>query len=174
MLDARQNGSDAKLCFGFIVDPETVAQAHQAGVGEQIQVALGGKYDDLHGETLALDAYIKSLHDGRLTMLAMGKGSPLHLGPMARLVVEGIDIIVASRRSQTFDIGPFLAMGIDVNDYKIVALKSSSHFRAGFQELAAAIVTADPPGLTTHHVEVFPRHHGPGPLWPVDETAAYQ
>jgi len=29
----------------------------------------------------------------------------------------------------------------------VVALKSSHHFRAGFQDLATAIITADPPGL---------------------------
>ncbi|MCH8141040.1 MAG: hypothetical protein IH908_05525 [Proteobacteria bacterium] len=49
-----------------------------------------------------------------------------------------------------------------------MALKSSAHFRAGFQDLAGAIVTADPPGLTTLKIEVFPRERAPGPLWPVD------
>ena len=111
---------------------------------------------------------MKSLHDGRIRMRAMFKGAPLNLGPMARLVVDGMDVIVASRRSQTFDIEPFLAVGIDVMNYDFVALKSSAHFRAGFQDLAGAIVTADPPGLTTLQIEVFPRERAPGPLWPVD------
>ena len=57
--------------------------------------------------------------------------------------------------------------------YKIVALKSSNHFRAGFQGLAAGIVTADPPGLTTHHIEIFAREHGSAPLWPLDANATY-
>jgi microcystin degradation protein MlrC len=92
---------------------------------------------------------------------------------MARLVIDGIDVIVASRRSQTFDPEPFLAVGIDVNRYRIVALKSSNHFRAGFKDVAGAIVTADPPGLTTHHVEVFPRQRTSTALWPVHAEAAY-
>ena len=106
-------------------------------------------------------------------MQAMGKGSPLSLGKMARLVIDGIDVIVASRRSQTFDPEPFLAVGIDVNRYRIVALKSSNHFRAGFKDVAGAIVTADPPGLTTHHVEVFPRQRAAVPLWPLHSEAVY-
>ena len=122
----------------------------------------GGKYDELHGAPIETRAYVKSLSDGRLVMQAMGKGSPLSLGKMARLVIDGIDVIVASRRSQTFDPEPFLAVGIDVNRYRIVALKSSNHFRAGFKDVAGAIVTADPPGLTTHHVEVFPRQRASG------------
>lgn len=169
-----QNLSDA--CFGFIVDPEVAAEAHAAGVGSTITVQLGGKTDDLHGEPLALTVYVKSLHDGRITLQSMFRGAPLNLGPMARLqpADAGVEIIVASRRSQTFDPEPFLALGMDVNRYRFVALKSSNHFRAGFQSLASAIITADPPGLTTHHIEVFPRQRTSQPLWPLDERAAFR
>jgi len=174
-----------KACFAFIVDPEVADQAHQAGVGATVNITLGGKYDDLHGDPLSLSVYVKALHDGRLTMQAMGKGTPIHFGKLARLVVAlsadrvgdnrygGIDVVVGSRRSQTFDPGPFEAVGIDVETYDIVALKSSNHFRAGFGDLAAKIITADPPGLTTHHVEVFPRETKIYPLWPIDSDASY-
>ena len=101
---------------------------------------LGGRYDDLHGAPLPVRGYVKALHDGRIRMQAMFKGAPLHLGPMVRLQVDGLDIIVASRRSQTFDPEPFLALGMDVRRYRVVALKSSNHFRAGFQDIAGAII----------------------------------
>ena len=160
-------------CFGFIVDAESAAAAHRAGVGATIEISLGGHHDDLHGEPLPLTAYVKALHDGRLTMEAMFRGAPLNLGPMARLVVDDFDILVASRRSQTFDRQPFLALGIDPAGRDFVALKSSNHFRAGFTELAGTIITADPPGLTTHHIEIFARSRNTVPLWPVDEDASF-
>jgi len=169
MLDAKLS----EACFGFIVDPDVAAQAHATGVGKTIEVSLGGKYDDLHGAPIVTRAYVKALSDGRLVMQALSKGAHVHLGPTARLVIGGIDVVVASNRWQTFDTEPFLAVGIDVRRYAIVALKSSNHFRAGFKDIAAAIVTADPPGLTTHHVEIFPRRHAPEPLWPIDARATY-
>lgn len=138
-----------------------------------IDVRLGGKTDDLHGDPLELSVYVKALHDGRITMQAMAKGAPLNLGPMARLVVDDFEILVASRRSQTFDPEPFLALGIDVRRLDTIALKSSNHFRAGFQDIAGTIVTADPPGLTTHHIEIFPRQLAPGAMWPIDDNASY-
>ena len=164
-------GSDA--CFSFLIDPEVAAAAHRAGVGSHLTVALGGKTDDLHGEPLHLDCYVKALHDGRLVMQHMFKGAPLNVGPMARLVVDEMDIVVASRRSQTFDQEPFLAVGIDVMKYKYVALKSSNHFRAGFQHVAGTIITADTPGLTTHDISVFPRQQTSRALWPIDPKAKY-
>jgi len=160
-------------CFGFIVDPQTASQAHAAGVGATIDIELGARYDDLHGTPIVTRAYVKALHDGRLIMQAMFKGAPINLGPMTRLVIDGMDVIVASKRSQTFDPEPFLAVGVDVMRCKYVALKSSNHFRAGFQDIAAEIITADPPGSTTHHIEVFPRQKCTRALWPLDEHAAF-
>ena len=173
LLRAMLAAGVTNAAFGFIVDPEVAQQAHRAGVGATLQVELGGKTDNLHGAPLQLTAYVKALHDGRLTMLAMARGAPLNLGPLARLVVDGIDIIVGSRRSQTFDVGPFLAVGIDVSALDIVALKSSNHFRAGFNAIAGAIVTADPPGLSTHDVTVFDHGQASRPLWPIDPAARY-
>ena len=89
---------------------------------------------------------------------------------MARIEVDGVDVIVAS---QNFDTEPFLALGIDVIRYKFVALKSSHHFRAGFKDVAAAIVTADTPGLCTHKIDIFARKRTQRPLWPVDAAADY-
>ena len=101
------------------------------------------------------------------------RGAQIKLGPMARLVIDDLDVVVSSRRNQTFDQEPFLALGIDVMKYKYVGLKSSNHFRAGFQHIAAGIVTADTPGLTTHRIEVFPRQHTQRRLWPIDSEAKY-
>jgi microcystin degradation protein MlrC len=167
MLDARLDNA----CFGFIADPETAEAAHRAGVGAEIDVALGGKSDELHGEPLRVRAQVRALTDGRFALTHMLAGVRMNLGRSARLVIQGVDVIVTSASQQTFDPEVFLLHGIDVRRYRIVALKSSNHFRAGFQDLAKEIVTADPPGLTTHHIEVFPRKRSPRPLWPLDAEA---
>ena len=69
-------------------------------------------------------------------------------GRMVRLVVDEMDIVVASNRSQSFDREPFLALGIHVLKYKYVALKSSNHFRAGFSNWprSSPPASADCPG----------------------------
>ncbi len=170
MLDA---GLGARAVFGFVVDPQTVADAIAAGVGASLDVTLGGRTDDLHGAPLAARADVRAISDGRLVMTHMFRGTPLNLGPMVRLTIEGMDVIVASRRSQTFDLEPFLAVGVDVARYDVVALKSSNHFRACFKDVAGAIVTADTPGLCTLQVEVFERQRTARRLWPLHEDAVF-
>ncbi len=170
MLDANLG---AAACFGFIVDPQVAAAAQAAGVGAEIRVSLGGKTDTLHGTPLEVTAYVKALSDGKLILQHMGKGSRLHLGPLCRLVINNMDVVVGSRRSQTLDKEPFLAVGIEVERYRYVALKSSNHFRAAFQTLASTIITADPPGLSTHQLQVFPRQHTDLALWPINPSASF-
>lgn len=46
-----------------------------------------------------------------------------------RLQVGHVDIIVSSQRNQTFDEQVFLLHGINIYQYKIVAIKSSVHFK---------------------------------------------
>jgi microcystin degradation protein MlrC len=68
---------------------------------------------------------------------------------MAWLVIGNLDVLVSSIRGQTFDAEVFFLHGIDVRRYRLVALKSTQHFRAGFMPLAGAIMRTDPPGATT-------------------------
>jgi microcystin degradation protein MlrC len=56
---------------------------------------------------------------------------------------------------------------------KLIALKSSQHFRSGFESLADAIITTDAPGITTAKIDTFPRSRCPRPMFPLDSDARY-
>ena len=171
MLEARA----ASACFGFIYDPQTAAEAHAAGVGATIPVRLGGKTDRMHGDPIRADAYVADLTDGRfIRQSPMGRGRQVDLGRMARLRIRTVDVLVSSVREQTLDAEVFLHHGIDVTRYKIVALKSSQHFRAGFEPIAAHVVTADSPGLTTLDLTTFPYRRVERPVWPLDADTVYR
>ena len=173
LLRALVAADPAEACFGFIADPEVARAAHAAGIGAKLEVALGGKRDRRHGEPLRARAEVTALSDGRFKPRAMLAGVELNLGPMARLRIGRVDVLVSSRSQQVFDEEVFRVHGIDVRRAKLVALKSAQHFRAGFERLAAAIVTADGPGLTSLRLEAFPRARTRRPIWPLDPEAEY-
>ena len=143
-------------------------------MGATIDVKVGGKHDDLHGTPVALTATVKCITDGRFTLRAMLRGYRLDLGPTCRLTAGGLDLVVTSKPWQTIDTEVFLLHGIDVTRYNVVGLKSSNHFRAGFRDLAAEIITADSPGLTTDRVDVFDHSRARRPLWPTDPSAFWE
>lgn len=174
LLRAMLDAGVERACFGFICDAEAVEVAHAAGVGATIHVELGGKSDRRARDPLPVRAYVKGLTDGRFRLSSYAPGLQVDLGRTARMQVDGIDVIVVSRVQQTFDPEVFLLHGVDVSRCHIVALKSSHHFRAGFRQLAARIITADSAsGLTTQRIEQLVRRHGSPPAWPMDRAARY-
>lgn len=174
LLGAMLDAGATPACFGFICDVESAAAAHDAGVGATIDLELGGKSDRRTRAPLKVRAYVKGLTDGRFRLSSYAPGLHVDLGRTARLQIDGIDVIVTSRVQQTFDAEVFLLHGVDVTRSRIVGLKSSHHFRAGFRQVASAIITADSgTGLTTQQVERLGRRPGAVPVWPTDVAARY-
>ncbi|MDQ7842053.1 MAG: M81 family metallopeptidase [bacterium] len=174
LLRAMLEACVAESAFGMLYDPEVAEAAHQAGVGATLRVRLGGRHDRLHGDPLDLEAYVKSLADGKYMLTALARGVQADYGKTARLTCGGLDVIVASRRGQVLDPGPFLLHGIDVRNCRIVGLKSSAHFRAGYEELAARIITTDPPGLCSSNLAHFAFQNVRRPIYPLEQDAVYR
>ena len=167
-----------------MLDPEAAKAAHEAGAGATLELALGGHLDpDVSGAPIECVARVVNVSDGEFKLTGpLGTGETQRLGPAALLQIGGVDVIVVSERSQTFDEGIFRLHGLDVRDYQVVGVKSSTHFRAGFapivEECGGVILTADEPGLSTNRLEVFEAQRtvasGLGPMWPVDGAAVYE
>ena len=155
LLRALVESDVTKCCFASIVDPETVAKAVAAGVGNTVDVAIGGKIDGLHGAPVEVKgAYVRSISDGKIFLRSrMMHGYPTFFGTTVRLTIDGrVDVIVCEVPNQIMDDSIYELMGIDVRKYDYIALKSSVHFRdyfAGVTDIAKSIVTVDGPGICT-------------------------
>jgi microcystin degradation protein MlrC len=68
------------------------------------------------------------------------------LGPTACLRIEGVRIAVSSIKMQVFDRNLFRVAGIEPERMKVLVNKSSVHFRADFEPIAARILVAKAPG----------------------------
>ncbi|MEA3116917.1 MAG: hypothetical protein QOI13_187 [Paraburkholderia sp.] len=174
LLDARP--APGTCCFGIVNDASVVDQAHRAGVGATIHVSLGGKLGRFQGTPIEAAAYVKSLTDGRFVNRtgAMFEGVKFDLGRMCRLVIDGVDVIVASRAEQVYDIEPFAMHGVDAPQRRIIALKGANHFRAGYREVAAKIISVDSVGLSTADIASFPRTRLDGAFWPLSDAVSFE
>jgi microcystin degradation protein MlrC len=159
---------------GVLFDPETAAQAHQAGVGQTIQVRLGGKTDDRHGPPVTGDAYVRSLCDGSFVHRGpMFHGVLDHLGPTATLVIGGVEVVVASQRRQCLDVEMLRIAGIEPTHRRLLVLKSAVHFRADFGPLAAHIFDADTPGIHRPDFAMINYQRLRQPVYPLQAEAEW-
>ena len=152
----RQGAKGAFVCL--INDAESAAACHAAGEGAAVSLSLGGKSD---GMPFACRATVVKLTDGVFTLTGpMGAGNPANLGPSALLDIDGVRVMVTTRKIQALDQAIIRHMGVEPSECPIIALKSSVHFRADFGPLAGRIivtiapgpVVADPATLNFRHV----------------------
>jgi microcystin degradation protein MlrC len=65
---------------------------------------------------------------------------------MALLTIDGVSVVVSSKRMQAYDQAPFRHLGIEPKDQQILVLKSTAHFRADFQPIAEEVLVVLAPG----------------------------
>ena len=162
--------------FDFILDPVIAKAAHEAGVGGRVSGMLGGHVDLIHGPSVAIEDFeVIALSDGRaVTKSPMGKGNLNEFGPTALIRKGNVDIIVISVLcNQTLDDCLFDALGIDINDYRIVGIKSTTHYRAYFQPIAKACIPTNPAGIHTANYALLDYKNVRRPIYPLDKDAEF-
>ena len=144
-------------------------RAEQAGVGETVELLIGGKTDDLHGASLSVSGRVRLLSDGRFKNLGpMNTGAETRMGPTAVLAIDGVEVVVTSNRVQALDAGVFRSQGIDPTRKRVLVLKSSVHYRGAFEPLASRVVEVDTPGLSNSDLSRYPYQHVRRPIFPLD------
>ena len=140
-----QGATDAVLAMMF--DDDAARRAHEAGEGAEIELALGGRSGIPGDAPFAARFTVERLGDGTFeshgTMMA---GMTYRLGPMALLRTGGVGVVVSGTKAQALDQGILRHLGVDPAAQKIIALKSSVHFRADFAEMASDIAVVLAPG----------------------------
>ena len=135
VLQALIDRGVVNAALGMIWDPQAVLIAADAGVGARIALRIGGKVGPQSGAPI--DALVEVLavrHDARQPH-AGGGGDPMGLSVAVRAF--GIEMVLNSIRHQTFSPECFTELGIDLRSKGLIVVKSSQHFRARFDEIAA-------------------------------------
>jgi microcystin degradation protein MlrC len=171
LLRALIDGGAQDVALGMIWDPQAVLIAADAGVGARLPLRIGGKIGPLSGAPVDVMAEVLAVRaDACQRGLDGTVRDPLGLAACVR--IEGrIDIVINSIRQQVFSPDCFTELGIDLSSKALVVVKSSQHFRAAFDRIAAATFYCDAPGSLNSNLKALPYQHLPRPIWPLDETA---
>jgi microcystin degradation protein MlrC len=103
-------------------------------------------------------------------------GTTVDLGPSACVRLDGLTIVVVSRRIQAADPAYFETFGLNIPSFRTVVLKSRGHFRAGFDIFFDnnQIIEVDALGLTNPMLSRFPFERLPRPVYPLDPDTTWQ
>ncbi len=148
LLKALLDAGAPDAVMSMIFDPEAALAAHQAGIGSEIQIEIGGKFSEFSTPVPAT-VRVAALSDGVFKFSGpMYGGATANIGPVARLQIigTGVSVVVGSRRSQNADKEMFRTAGIEPSEHRIVCVKSSVHFLGDYQPIASQVLFAEAPG----------------------------
>ncbi|MEZ5740944.1 MAG: M81 family metallopeptidase [Burkholderiaceae bacterium] len=171
-----QDAPDSVL--GVMIDPGAAALAHAIGEGGSADFRIGALSGQPGHRPVTGRFTVERLGDGQFTCTGpMFKGFRMNLGPMALLRHGNVRVVLASVKVQAADQAIFRHLGVEPARCRVVALKSSVHYRADFQPIASEVIVAQAPGPSLADPADFAwRHLRPGlrlrPLGPAFGPAA--
>jgi len=157
----------SSVATGVFYDPGAVRICREAGEGATLALRLGGKFGPMSGDPLDLTVTVRRCASG----LTQRFGElPAPLGEAVWVTTDGgIDILLNDVRTQTFHPEAFTQLGIDLAARRYVCVKSSNHYQAGFNPIAARVIPVATPGAITPDFANIPYRHRARDYYPVLE-----
>ncbi len=172
---ARQLG--VKGLLQTLYDPEAVGACVAAGAGNRVELAVGGKTDDLHGEPVRVSARVARISDGRYE-----DRGPTHAGyrffdsgtTAVLETADGHTLVLTSYRDGNTSRQQMYAVGVRPEEYRVVVAKGVVSPRPAYEPIASRIVLVNTPGLTSADLSTFEYRHRRRPLYPFEQEARYR
>ena len=156
-----------KRVLAQIVDPAAALVAHEAGVGETVDVQLGGALDPARFPPLPVRARVRLLSDGRSSLETMKVG--LDAGPTAVLEFNNFTLVVMSRPVSLFDRAMYYSNGIDPVDFDLVVVKSPHTEYHMYDQWVEKNFNIDAPGATSADIRQLGHVVCARPMFPLDD-----
>jgi microcystin degradation protein MlrC len=145
-----------RTAVGIVHDAAAAAAAHARGIGATLDRLGGGLGGGPGQPPLPGPWRVTALSDGRFRGTSpMLRSAVTDMGPTALLAQNGVEVLVATIRQQPVHREVFTHLGMDLNSRAILGLKSSAHFRSGFQEIAEQVIVCLAPGINVEDPASF-------------------
>ena len=160
----------ARSAVVVIADEESVEKAIDAGVGNVVDLSIGGKCDEFHGDPVELQCRVGLISDGVFVNRGdMRNGITENMGRTAVVKYGDIKIILTEIKMPPWNLEQMRSVGISPENESIIVLKSAIAFRAAYGPIAGKIIEVNSPGLSSADLSQFKYKNIRRPLYPFDE-----
>jgi microcystin degradation protein MlrC len=163
-----RQGADRSIVV--LCDPAAVAACVRAGVGQTVDIEVGGLVDR-NAPPLRLKGKVRVVHDGSY-IEDMPRHGGLRLNDQGlTAVVEGDRenvVVLTSLRHPPFSLGQLTSLGLRPEAARVLVVKAAVAYKAAYAPIAGTIIEADTPGLTTANPARFTYKKLRRPILPLD------
>ncbi len=154
-----------------LVDEPAVRRAFAAGVGQTIEVRLGGTRDPARFRPLTMSARVRLLSDGEFRSESFGE--LWRAGPTAVLESENWTLVVSSRPVNLYDRSFFYAHGQNPQTFDAVIVKSPHCQHHMYAAWCERLLLIDAPGSSSANLRYLGHTRCPRPIFPLDADVKF-
>lgn len=159
----------AQAAVMTIADPEAVASAIEAGVGQPVRLDVGGKTDSMHGGPVQVQGIVRLISSGEYVHKgSYMTGQVMRMGRTVVLDCDGIVLGLMERKTMPFDAEQLRSLGIEPADQRIIVVKSAIAWQAAYGDIAREVIHVDTPGICTANLKALPYKNVRRPIFPLD------
>lgn len=167
MIKALLDAGITNAVYGPLWDPLAVGICFQVGVGATLNLRIGGKFEPHSGPPLDVRAEVLFLkRDAYQDQLTSEK---VPMGDVAVIRVEGLEILLNTRRVGVFSPTMFTHHGVTLADKQVIGLKNLYKHRDVFAPLVREQLFVATPGACPPTWLDLEFHRIPRPIWPLDQ-----
>ncbi len=174
VLDALIRCGIENVAHGPLADPEAVRAAIEAGVGNHVDVLVGGKIDTDNFRPLRIEGEVILISDGRYIMKSpVRKWMSVNMGRTAVIRTGGVDLVVTENRVAGYDPTPFRSVGIEPTDKDAIFIKQGTLAQASYLPIAHKFILMSSQGWGTTEYSALPYKRVRRPIYPLDEDVKF-
>ncbi|MHB1296507.1 MAG: M81 family metallopeptidase [Anaerolineae bacterium] len=152
-----------------VVDPQAVARAIQAGVGNEVTTLVGGSIAPNLFAPVEFTGAVKTISDGAFRFKGPGmRGVTHHMGRTVVLQRGSLYLVVMERGVTQWDPQLYRSLGLEPTDARIVQVKSPAAFRAAYGGIMDEVIIIRSPGAASPDLPALPWKHIRRPIYPLD------
>ncbi|WP_438482351.1 M81 family metallopeptidase [Oleiharenicola lentus] len=175
LLEQISNQGLSDTLIGTVADKKAIDELRAKGVkvGDPFDMEIGGLVDVSAGKAVRIKGVVNTVSGG------IGRGAAKSQLWVSVKFGNNNVLVISPFISQITDPRAFLPLGINPDDFKVIAIKSRVHFRRGFDDngYAKTILLTEPdePFLGTIRVEALPyQHTNVNKFYPHNKTIDYK
>ena len=154
----------------FIVDPAAAEQAHQLGIGQEIQGTVGARKDQRFASPVLVRGRVRHLSDGTFVLKGpVFAGKKVEMGPTAVLELGRLKVVIGSRAVIAVDPELYRSQQIEPREQDLVAVKSPTLFRPGYAPMLGTVLHLDMPGVCRGNLRKVPFANFKRLIWPLND-----
>ena len=164
---------ESQVAVAVIVDPESVNQVTEAGIGATVHMKIGGKLYRADNPPLLFQGKVRLLAKdvtGHDSILA---GYETAMGRMAVVEGDGIEIILVERPGKIGGPAFLEELGIDPKGKRFIVLKDSIGPVISYKEVAKNVLLVDTPGWCKQQLLSQDYKKTPRPIFPFDPDLSW-